>query len=442
MMEEISHENNETFFYQNDFDEFRQWVDINIEDLTWQGKFEEDFHDFWKIFFVDGLSLEQIMERFEYAKTHVKIGPLFSWFDWLKNKFICFTFMRKDLNIHELSLQTNIDCSHMAFILRDFFIGHFPHQEELLSEKFHLGNVASENLHLSYKDLSSYLNFPDDFLGSREEEVMRSLEITLYEEWEKFLKEIRNNLLHTAFDIEKLKERASFTRQKKFFRDLVVLFAAGAFVIWGVKIGNKWYEDSLSEQISIFKLDFSWLNQSVPIKVEKKEVDQAVTVNFKELEELEKAEKKKDSLEFSEQERYIPESEVVLTSVDSLPKDFDLAGLKRSEYEEVRKGGYRDTRAGNNKKVFRVLMKSVDIKSAREKLNKIVKKYDAEPLGNVKPGTFVPGGVYYNLHVPRNYLREFLTSAMEVDEAILYENRGRGRNPPGKNKVFLWIKQI
>ena len=45
----------ELLFNKKDFDKFRNWVDLNIEDLTWQGKFKEDFEEFWNIFFVDGL---------------------------------------------------------------------------------------------------------------------------------------------------------------------------------------------------------------------------------------------------------------------------------------------------------------------------------------------------------------------------------------------------
>ena len=122
-------------------------------------------------------------------------------------------------------------------------------------------------------------------------------------------------------------------------------------------------------------------------------------------------------------------------------KDFTSADLEQSAYEEERKGGYRDTRFGN-KIVYRVMMRSVDPSTSRGQVNELLAKYAVTQLGKVKPGTFVPGGVYYNLFVPTNYLKEFLAQVMDTGEAILYKSRTRSRNPPGKNKVFIWIKTI
>ena len=93
-------------------------------------------------------------------------------------------------------------------------------------------------------------------------------------------------------------------------------------------------------------------------------------------------------------------------------------------------------------KVYRVMMKSVNSIDAKSKLNGLLTKYQVKQVDKVKPGKFVPGGVYYNLFVPRQYLKEFLAQVMDIDDSILYESRTRGRNPPGKNKVFIWIKNI
>jgi hypothetical protein len=136
-------------------------------------------------------------------------------------------------------------------------------------------------------------------------------------------------------------------------------------------------------------------------------------------------------------------SEVTLTSWDSLPKDFDVAALEQSGYEEdLKGGGYRDTRYGHTK-VYRVMMKSVDTEESKDKLVSLMDKYEVTRVDNVVPGKAVPGGVYYNLYVPRKYLKEFMAQVMDVDDSVLYESRTRtARNPPGMNKVFIWIKNI
>ena len=88
-------------------------------------------------------------------------------------------------------------------------------------------------------------------------------------------------------------------------------------------------------------------------------------------------------------------------------------------------------------------MRSVDAFSSKERLDVLLKKYEVTRVDNVKPGKKVPGGMYYNLYVPREYLKEFMAQVMEFDDAVLYESRTRtGRNPPGKNKVFIWVKNI
>ena len=147
-----------------------------------------------------------------------------------------------------------------------------------------------------------------------------------------------------------------------------------------------------------------------------------------------------ESLE--DQERVGVETDVVLTSLDSLPKDFDVADSEQSLYEEEKTSGYRDSRYGNTK-VYRVMMRSSDTGRANTILKNLLKKYEVSQVDNVAPGRSVPGGYYYNLYVPRTYLKEFMAQVGEVDTAIIYESRTRTRrNPPGKNKVFIWVKNI
>ena len=416
-------------FKDEDFEEYKEWVCLNLTDVTWQGKYEQEFEEFWKIFFLDGSSFSKIIERFEFAKVHVKVGPLYSWFNWLRDKFICYVFVFKGHSLYDLSHYSNLSVSEISFILRNFFITKFPHLEDYFGEKFQVSGPICDNLYLKFTEILNETSIDSNFNGSSENEILSSLEVTLYPEWNKFFKELRTELLDKGFNVKKLKERASVSNQKNFLKETVFLFLIGIVSIYLVNYVNIWYEKELSKKINIFELDFFWLDKSLKFR-ERVSDNKDVALNLKELEALENAEGKKDDFEV-EEERFTPESEVILTSVSSLPKDFSSAGLEQSDYEELRKGGYRDNKRSGNRKVYRVLMKSVDPESAIEGLNTVLTKYDAKPLGNVKPGTKVPGGVYYNLYVPRIHLKEFLTNVMEISEATLYENRSRGFNPPG-----------
>ena len=74
-----------------------------------------------------------------------------------------------------------------------------------------------------------------------------------------------------------------------------------------------------------------------------------------------------------EEDGFGTESEVVLNFLDSLPKDFDitlgtLSNMKSSGRITIEQCRY-------NKKVFRVMMKSVDPDASSRMLNELLKKY-------------------------------------------------------------------
>lgn len=433
--------NREIVFDGEDFSEFRQWLSLNMEGITWQGKYKQEFEDFWSHFFVDGMSLTQMMRRFEYAINKVKIGPLSSWFVWLQEKFLCYIFVSKEITLDELSQLSHIRSRLLANILRNFFTDNFPHLDEYFSDKFQVAHEASENLAVSYREINEELEIGEKYLGTIEDEIMPSMEVTLYEEWTSFLGKMKKDFVSQDIDLDKLKREASFKHQLKIIGEFLVFLLVGVVLIFFIKMGNDWYKKSLIEKISIYEPQFQWLDKTLTFKsTDEVKVTDDFNLNVDDIENIPE-DKFKTPVEYREAERFETESEVVLTSWDSLPKDFDVAELEQSKYEEITKGGYRDTRFGN-KKVYRVMMKSVNTFKSRTELDKLLSKYGVTQVDQVEPGLIVPGGVYYNLFVPREYLKEFLAQVMDIDDAILYESRTRGRNPAGKNKVFIWMKSL
>lgn len=425
-------------FSEEDFSMFRRWLCLNMDGITWQGKFEAEFEEFWNNFFIGGMSLTEVMERFQFAESEARIGPLISWFTWLRSKFINFVFVFKNPSLYELANLTAIPLPKIAHIIREFLLELFPHLDDEISPLFQLGNVASDNLNLTFKTLSASYEIPRISEGSHEDEIMPSLEVTLYEEWNIFLKKLKTHVIGTKGKFKNLKSRKSLKRQFSFLKEVILLVVIGGALIIGVKRANEWYEFYLTEKIGVYEPQFKWGNKKIKFKGS----DESSLKNFKlDLEDIEQAPLRKSVSEFQEDERFETESDVVLTSWDSLPKDFDIASLQQSEYEEMNKVGNRDTRFGN-RKVYRVMMKSVDTAHSKKKLNKLLDKYRVSQADNVKPGMLVPGGVYYNVFVPREFLKEFLAQVMEVDDAVLYETRTRRKNPPGKNRVLVWIKSL
>lgn len=424
-----------------DFTKFHDWLGLEIEAITWQGRYRDEFEDFWTSFFIEGLSFEQLIQRFDYAYTESKIGPLSSWFNWLKEKFISFSFINKDLSILELSRMSGLPLSEVAVILRSFFLEFIPHEDDCLSENFQVVHTSSSKAGLTFTKLKNQINIPELTRGTGPDEIMPSLEVTLYEEWGTFVKKMKKDIYHPTFDYRSIEKKANFRSQLGVMKEVFLLLTIGVGVIYAVKYGNIFYERYLIKKIGIYEPQFKWLDKALTFKPSsnKSKANTNFTLNLEDLDEVDDAKK---IIKNFEEQRYEVESEVTLTSWDSLPKDFGAADREQSDYEELLKRGYRESRYGHTK-VFRVMVKAVNLTLTKDRLNKLLNKYSVTQVDNVKPGQAVPGGIYYNIFVPRVHLKEFMAQVMGQEDAVLYESRTRvRRNPPGKNRVFIWVKDI
>ncbi|MCK5071833.1 MAG: hypothetical protein KAQ98_00300 [Bacteriovoracaceae bacterium] len=430
-------------FSAKDFQQFRDWIKLNLEGLTWQGRFEKEFEEFWHLFFIDGLSINQVTQRFQYAFSEIKIGPVVAWFKWLREKFLCYSFIYKDISILTLADATETNVSELAVILRSFFLDVFPHLDDYFSTIFQIGNVASSNLDITFDSISDELDISGDFVGSREFEIMPSMEITLYKGWTDFIKKIKKDLYYYDVDLKKLELKASWKRYPLFFAEIVGILLLGIVLVEVIVKYNDWYQKQQNKKISdTYNAPFQWIDKKYKTKEDATDAIKELDPELIDLDGVKINMSKGDGdREIGETNVWGTESDVVLTSWDALPKDFNLTELEQSDYEEMRKGGFRDTRFGN-RKAYRIMVNSVNTINTREMMNNLLEKYNVIQADNVKPGTFVPGGVYYNLFVPRQFLREFLMQVHDVGNAVIYESRTRHGNPPGRNKVFIWIKSF
>ena len=423
---------------KEDFAFFKEWSQINLDNITWQGKYKNEFEEFWDIFFVDGTSLRGIIERFNYATMESGIGSLHSWFEWLKEKFLCYIFIHKGLSIFQISSETDIPPGILANIFRILLIENFPHLQTGLNEKFQISDMVSKNLHLTYQQVANDFSLKEDVFSNVNDDVMISLEITLYKEWRIFLTKLKKNFVYSHFNLKKIRKFSSLKWQFKIMRDMALLSSICIGLIYGVRTVNKKYEASLISKISIHEPQFKWSDQNLAYrKIASEEDSEMLKMDVKDIEEVDDALGEVNP----EEERFDVESEVNLTSWDALPKNFDIADREQSDYEELG-SGYRESRYGNTK-VYRVLMKSEDILEAKSHLDSLLGKYKITQVDNVKPGMRVPGGIYYNIYVPIRHLKKFMAQATEKRDAVLYQSQTRTkRNPPGKSKVFIWVKSI
>lgn len=432
---------NELILHQHDIGEFRSWLNLNLDGLTWQGRFKKEFESFWSSFFEEDLSLKELMDRFDYAYSQVRIGSLSSWFLWLRDKFISYVFIFKNQSIEQIANETGLSPSVVATILRNFLLDEYPHLDQYFSDIFQVGNILSPNLRVTFSQIRKDINIAVPASGSKEDEIMPSMEVTLFDEWSLFVKRMRADFKSKQFDLTKIKERTSFVKQIKVVQDIAVLLLVFTLTIYGVKQVNVWYEKYLSNKVSIYEPQFTWLNKSLVFKGAEKKAAKEFKLNFNDIKDITKGE---IPTEFFDPEKYEEESEVTLTSFENIPKNLSEADKESSIYEgdSENPNGYRETKGGTTK-IYRLMMTSTNTYAARDKINALVGKFGAEPVGESTPGQDVPGGVYYNVYVPKKNFKEFMTETMKVDHAKLFEsNTSNVKNVPGKTRVFIMVKSI
>ena len=89
------------------------------------------------------------------------------------------------------------------------------------------------------------------------------------------------------------------------------------------------------------------------------------------------------------------------------------------------------------------MMTSVDPEQTKAELAQVLKEFSVEQVDKVKPGTKIPGGIYFNLYVPRYALKKFLSKVSSFEkEATILESRTVYGGKKNMNKVFIWIKSI
>jgi hypothetical protein len=427
-----------------DFEQFKSWLDLDINSIAWGGRYAESFSGFWDSFFKEDIGPQELGERFEYAKKIAKSGPLISWLTWLFEKFISYAFITKNLSVREISLNFDLPERYIATILRDHLIKVYPPYEDLINEKFQISNVSSENLFICFSDIEQIVGEQAKIKGTFEDDILAHMEVTLYPDWPNLVKELRKDILLLKVDFENLQKRTAFKKQIRFLQEVILLLLVLSLIVFALKNTNKWYEDYLINKITLFEPNFFWLDKSLTYQEQDLLARQTIDLSNKELDELEKIEAQQVFSDDKLESRYDPESDVVvLDSVENVPKSFGEAETEQSEYEENKKGGYRDSSyAVSNKKAYRILMASVEPTDIKSKILPLIERYKVSQVDNVKPGTQIPGGLYFNLNVPSKNLKDFMSKVSNLSEATIFESRSEGGDVMGKNRVFIWVKGI
>jgi hypothetical protein len=424
--------------------EFGDWLRLNLESLAWEGKHRASFDEFWHSVFGVGAEVPEIAERIRHARKIARTGPLYSWLGWLQDRFLVFTFARSGAPLDEFCRVTDTEESWLCHVLRDYFMSVVPEHEDDIHAALEAGNRLSPNRQQTFAEIAARSASPGLPRHGDEDDMMLSLEITLFPQWGAVTKEMKKDVQKLRLDWDRTKARLSWRKQWRFVREVALLMVVATVLIAGMRQANDWWESSIVKKIKLLEPTFFGLDLSLSYRPEDRAQRKIELSN----EEIEKLERIEDAQSFEEIKdvRFDPESdEVALTSVEEIPAFAEGEG-QRSEYEERErsKGGYRDLGAGGGgvSRAYRVLMTSVDGPQLRAKILPLLGTHGATPVGNVRPGTDIPGGLYFNLLVPSSKLRGFLGEVSATGDATIFESNAREATPAGKSRVFIWVKTI
>ena len=425
----------------DDQERFRSWLDLNLNSISWEGRYLDDFNQVWAMIFEPNTKVSVQFSIIDSLTPFLTQGPVISWFKWLRRKLLIYLFLYEQFSVNQLSALACLNQAEVSLTLRDFFVNKFSHLEDLINGSFQSNKLSSIENDILYTDLLFLSDSAEKITGTNDDEVLKDLEVTLYSDWGKLKSALfKNNSVSEAQSTLRKKKRIG--KKIIFVQELVLLFLVGGLLIFTIKVGNKAYENYLVKKISLFSPQFFWLDKNLSFKTDDFSGGKEINIKLDELEKLEQLESKKVFEDIKLVNRFEVESDVVLTSVDSLPKDFQVADLEQSNYEEIKKGGYRDSRYGR-RRAYRVMMTSVNPNETKEELVRILKSYGVEQADNVLPGTKIPGGIYFNLYVPAFALKEFLSKVSTFeDEATILESKTVFGGRKDMNKVFIWIKSI
>lgn len=443
-------------FNDQDWPNFQRWLGPRLEELTWHGVYEEEFKQFWNLFFLEGIDLVHLMDKFDFIYTVLTPGPLKSWFEWLERKVLFFLFTQKGISLRDILEQAKCNVPQTIYYFRQEFIRSNPKLSSFYDSFFFKDFQIESNANLYYKDIESKLSglrsvnpfgmyFESRLNNNPIDEIMLSFEVTLYPEFHdmvtKCKKFFSNKNPKNAFQ-RRIRVKALALNILE-MSIMLMIICGGVFLS---KNANRFYENYLIKKIAEFRPDSLWSSntENLKFKINMDSDDSLTSKNS--LEEVLSPNKfllsKKSFNEDLEQEGNLDLYENY--SGDGEESDGELMAITEnqiSDYEEEKKGGFRDEQMGD-RLVYRLHIRCVDPNSIAILVNSIMKKYEVKQAGVVRPGTKVPGGIYYNLLVPKEKKEEVFSQLSRLPDSTLYVSRTKKPSPSGMVKTFIWLKQI
>jgi len=229
---------------------------------------------------------------------------------------------------------------------------------------------------------------------------------------------------------------------KRFSFEVVFFFVLTIIFMFILKKLNYFYEKNLTDQISLTGLATMSLDKSLAFKNWENTPRKKIKLSSNQLEELEKSEKLATGNIATED--FLPETDMLDTSI--LVAGWNEKGLdyQDGEVTDAQLSGdndYRDKYYGYAKS-YRLMMNSSDLFDVRLKIMNLNRRYKVSDGGSPITGKESLEGIYFNLHVPSTQISNFLADIGNLEQTNVYINKTSRPPPPGKERVFIWVKRI
>lgn len=364
-------------------------------------------HTFWKMAFESYDDPKECLSFLKQSRAKVKEGAVRLWFDELILRFILFLWEHKKITLIELckSLETEFNGVESRLFSYVSLTGY--------SNKF-FTLTDLQKMNLDYETFSCWGPFNSGFAK------FKVLELELFPSWVQFISTYESS--------GNKKINLSNNPVKYLFGYLLSLVFLCGF-IYALFYNSLLEGERLAQKLNI----------SIP-SFEKIDNWQGV-VDFKKLEvPLFDSQKIEVSDLDNSFEREGTETELEYLDFEDLKKRFSSFSTGKNKFEEETKGVFRETRYGYST-VYRLMVDTPDSFEVLNKLSELQKKFGLEKAGDVEPGTFIPGGSYYNLLVENSRLEKFFEE-VNVLKPMIYASKSKSRVVPGKTKLFIFVNKI
>jgi hypothetical protein len=420
-------------FYQEDYQEFKNWIQISL-DLDPHHK--NDVVYFLDRFFIDGLDASQIWDRFNRVLKIAYYGPLHTWLKTLAHRWICYLFVVKNHGLNDHPSFQYLSRKDLMSVLRDFLVEKFPDKENILSDLFLNQTSFFLQKKVFFKELCQEFGLPAQVQGTAEEEWLLSIEIYWTGQWKKLLKYVDQEQQKYFLEDKghKIVNKDYILSLLNFLKETFILLMIVTTLVFFIKNINQWIEHKLEHKIKLFEPSYLW---DTKIFTSKTSVDKATAIKEDLLEISKVSSLKEIETQQEKEERFEEESDFF--DLEQMPVEELNASVMKGAKEQT--FSYRDDRYGGNK-IYRLMLRGDDTVFLKTKIQNLIHFFGAKQVGHFSSNVNVAGGTYYSLFVGRHLIEQFIRSTENLTHSSLFITKTSKFTPPGHVRVFIWLKHI